>query len=143
LLVEAGLQSGALITANLAADFGRQVFAIPGPIDRPSSAGANRLIQDGAKLVMDAADVLDEMSVLIPSGSGQPRERNPTEESPPAPPAQAALLRLLAHGEMDPDTLVRQSGMSAPEVTSNLLALELNRKVTRTAGNWYRLGGSP
>jgi DNA processing protein len=64
LVVEAGLQSGALITANLAGEYGRSVLAVPGPIDRPTSHGANRLIQQGAKLVQTVEDILEELEQL-------------------------------------------------------------------------------
>src|SRR5207302_9310808 len=62
----AGAGSGALITASQAAEQGRNVFAVPGPIDRPTSVGSNRLIQQGAKLVMSAGDIIDDMQVLFP-----------------------------------------------------------------------------
>jgi DNA processing protein len=70
-VVEAGLQSGALITANLAGEYGRSVLAVPGPIDRATSHGANRLIQQGAKLVQTVEDILEELEQL-PLASGQP-----------------------------------------------------------------------
>src|SRR3954468_4975447 len=66
LVVEAGLSSGALITANQALEHGRQVYAVPGQIDRPTSAGSNRLIQQGAKLVSGAGDIIDDLQSLFP-----------------------------------------------------------------------------
>jgi DNA processing protein len=147
LLVEAGLQSGALITANLAADYGRQVFAIPGPIDRPTSAGANRLIQEGAKLVIDAEDILEEMGLLLPVGMH--RNKDPEETAPaagmqttdPPNPVQRALLAALEQGEMNAESLVTRTGFSAPDVSGNLLDLELKHRVVCAPGNWYRLPG--
>src|SRR5882762_6980675 len=65
LVVEAGLTSGALITANQALDHGRLVYAVPGQIDRPTSAGSNRLIQQGAKLITSAGDILDDLQILF------------------------------------------------------------------------------
>ena len=66
LLVEGSQTSGAMITANLAAEQGRDVFAVPGNIDVPSSAGTNALIRDGARLVMNAGDILSELAYLYP-----------------------------------------------------------------------------
>ena len=66
LVVEAGLNSGALITAAQALEQGRSVYAVPGHINAPSAIGANRRIQHGAKLVMDATDSLDELEILLP-----------------------------------------------------------------------------
>ena len=66
LVVEAGLNSGALITASQAIEQGRSVYAVPGHINAPSAMGSNRLIQQGAKLVMDASDILDDLQILMP-----------------------------------------------------------------------------
>lgn len=139
LLVEAGIQSGALITANLAADYGRQVFAIPGPIDRANSAGSNRLIQEGAKLVTDAEDVLEELGMLLPSSPrgapGSAKEKAAGGENA----VQTALIDALKSGEMNAESLVNQTGFSVPEVRSNLMALELQKQIVCAPGNWYRL----
>lgn len=143
LLVEAGVKSGALITANLAADYGRQVFCVPGPIDRPTSAGANRLIQQGAKLVTDAGDIFDDLTMLLPrdparrAGTGEKAAAD--GESPAENAVQDALLRALKAGEMDAESLAMHTGFSAPDVAGNLLSLELQQKVRGLPGNWYRL----
>jgi DNA processing protein len=140
LLVEAGLQSGALITANLAADYGRHVFAVPGPIDRPSSAGSNRLIQQGAKLVTDAEDVFEELGMLLPkhpngfSLSGGTADRAGTDN-----PMHEALLQALSQGELHADSLIQKTGLSAPAVASSLMDLELKKRIVSTPGNRYRL----
>src|SRR5438132_7668873 len=78
LVVEAGLNSGALITASQAIEQGRSVYAVPGHINAPSAMGSNRLIQQGAKLVMDASDILVDLQILlaetkiVPTLSGRP-----------------------------------------------------------------------
>src|SRR4029453_554673 len=68
----AGLNSGALITAAQALEQGRAVYAVPGHINAPSAMGSNRLIQQGAKLVMDASDVLDDLEILLPEAKPSP-----------------------------------------------------------------------
>src|SRR5256712_10501301 len=72
LVVEAGLNSGALITASQALEQGRSVYAVPCHINAPSAFGSNRLIQQGAKLVMDASDILDDLQILLPETKPSP-----------------------------------------------------------------------
>jgi DNA processing protein len=137
LVVEAGLKSGALITANLAAENGRQVYAIPGPIDRITSAGSNRLIQQGAKLVTCSEDILEDLEELFPSlRSGTPQAGS-SEDLPPSP-QEAALLHALDGSERAVDELIEFTGLPAAQVGAALLALELKRKVRALPGQCYR-----
>ena len=83
LVVEAGLNSGALITASQALEQGRSVYAVPGHINAPTAHGSNRLIQQGAKLVMDASDILDDLQILLPE-----KQKLPEAAARPLPGSQ-------------------------------------------------------
>jgi DNA processing protein len=121
LVVEAPEQSGALITANIAADQGRDVFAVPGNIFSAASSGTNRLIQDGAKLVMTANDVLEELEIA----HQVVQTRTKTEKIAPANETEAALLKYLSMEPLHIDDLVRLCGLPIAIVTSTLTILEL------------------
>jgi len=128
LVVEAALRSGSLITARLAAEAGREVFALPGSIHSPTAKGCHRLIKDGAKLVESAQDILDELRI----DARAPRPR------PPRPPAHDALLAALGFDPVDLDTLVARTGRDAGALTAELLELELAQDVERLPGNRYQ-----
>lgn len=133
LVVEAAERSGSLITARLAAEAGREVFAIPGSIHSPLAKGCHRLIRQGAKLVDSALDILEELrwEAVV----------NAPMETPPATLAEDPLLVALGHDPVDLDTLVARAGMAPEEVLSGLLSLELAGKITLVAGGRYqRLG---
>jgi DNA processing protein len=134
LVVEAGLKSGALITAEQAVEAGRLVYAVPGQIDRPTSFGSNRLIQQGAKLVTSAADILDDLSSLFPE------RRLPDTSTAPLPAGitqeEAAILAVM-DGEMTPETLADKSNLPLPKVSANLLTLEIKRLVRQLPGRLF------
>jgi DNA processing protein len=130
LVVEAALASGSLITARAAADQGREVFAIPGSIHSPLAKGCHALIKTGAKLVESAEDVLAELGGFRPSGYASTRE--------PLASADTGLLAHMGHDPVDVDALCSRAGMSAEQVSSELLRLELDGRVTALPGGLYQ-----
>ena len=134
LVVEAGLNSGALITAGQAIDQGRQVYAVPGPIDRPTSAGSNRLIQQGAKLVTSAGDILDDLNILIPP---EPAARPNAATSETLTDAEQTVLKMLNEGERSLDDLVIKCRLPIQKVSSTLLTLEMKRRVKVLPGQHF------
>jgi DNA processing protein len=147
LVVEAGAKSGALITAEQAVEAGRLVYAVPGPIDRPTSFGSNRLIQQGAKLIMSAGDILDDLGSLFP----EPRKSAPAT-GPAAPralsPEENAILDALGSETLAPEQIAELSGLPLPKVAGSLLGMELKRLVRQLPGRQFRrtaavLDGSP
>ncbi len=137
LVAEAGLNSGALITAQQAIDHGRLVYAVPGPINRPTSAGSNRLIQQGAKLVTCAADIIDDMQSLFPEplriagSSGTPKADSNLSED------EQTVLDQMESGEISLDDLVAKCRLPTPRVSSSLLALEMKRLVKKLPGQLF------
>ena len=135
-VIEAAPRSGSLITARLAADFGREVMAVPGsPLD-PRAQGCNLLIREGATLIQTAEDVLE---ALAPGAIPRPRRPSPVRDSAtPAADAgdadRAALAGLLGPTPVPVDELIRQSGLSPALVPTLLLELELAGRLERHAG---------
>lgn len=128
LVVEAALSSGSLITARLAGEAGREVFAIPGSIHSPMARGCHRLIRDGAKLVETAQDILDELG-------GSSRVPPPAAAATPAHP----LLDALADDPADVDALCARTGQPPDVVLETLVLLELDGEVAALpGGRWQR-----
>jgi DNA processing protein len=136
LVVEAPAWSGALITANSAADQGRPVYAIPGPIDRPSSTGCNKLIQNGARLVLDAADILDDLNALLPPSAMPVADTSPAA-SVKFTETEQLIWDALAEGETQLDTVIGRTGLDAATVSSQLMRMELKRLVKQLPGRYY------
>jgi DNA processing protein len=132
LVIEAALASGSLITARLAADQGREVFAVPGSIHSPLSKGCHSLIKSGAKLVECADDVLSELSGFRAAARADVAD-------PVTPAAEAAgLLAFMGHDPVDVDALCERAGLSADQVSSELLRLELDGRVTALPGGLFQ-----
>lgn len=139
LIVEAAAGSGSLITARLAAESGREVFAIPGSIHSPLSRGCHRLIREGAKLVESAEDILEELDGRFvsarpetrPDSSAPPRAAVPDGE-------QGRILAALGHDPVDCDTLAQRCNLTVDALSSMLLMLELDRHVVRLPGNRFQ-----
>src|SRR5690606_12142234 len=135
-VVEAAPRSGSLITARQAAEFGREVMAVPGsPLD-PRAQGCNQLIRDGATLVQNAGDVL---AALRPTRARPLRQRHDAAAAPGAPAAadaaaRRAVIELLGPTPVPVDELIRQSGLAPAEVQTVLLELELAGGLERHAG---------
>ena len=136
IVVEAGEDSGALITADFALEQNREVFAVPGPIFARTSRGTNRLIQQGAKLVLGGQDVLDELNLAL---APQQLEMREVLGAAAANPTEAALLGVLTREPLHVDEVCRQAGLPASEVLSALAMLELKGAVRQLGGMHYVL----
>jgi DNA processing protein len=138
LVVEAGLKSGALITASFAAEQGKEVFAIPGRIDNPFSLGANHLIQDGAKLVQSLDDILDEFRDLkLPRGAEAEGSQGELPLGPKLDPQEEAILAALDGEPQTTDQIAERCGLPTSAVTANLTMLELKRLVQPVPGQRF------
>lgn len=161
LVIEAPEYSGALITAETAIEQGRDVFAVPGPIDSPYSVGSNRLIRDGAGVVTDAWDILQEYAGRFPDKLSQEEARKDApvmgyqarqkEEAKPVPPSvslsggdlsltddQITLLQTLSDEEpVLVDDLIEQTGIPTRRVLSALTLLEIENLVVQHSGKRY------
>jgi DNA processing protein len=137
-VVEANTTSGALITANMAVEAGRQVFAVPGRIDSPRSKGCHDLIKKGAKLCEGAEDILSEFEYLFP-----------TSNRPPSP-GETGVLPALELGEKEKiiydalsreessiDEVIRKCGLPSSVVSVGLLSLEMKRAVKQLPGKLF------
>ena len=164
LVIEAGLRSGTLITARLAGEQGREIFALPGSIHNPMAKGCHRLIRDGAKLVENVSEILQELAALAGQIAGELKSEleGPEENESPANTKKPNLLKYAAGAEADidelpwendpeyralwnclgydpvpVDTLIEKSGLTARAVSAMLLMLELRGMVEAHRGGAY------
>ncbi len=142
LVVEAALASGSLITARMAVEQGREVFAIPGSIHAPQSRGCHALIRQGAKLVESAQDVLEELKMPAPPSGGITDRVADTGTLPEAGQNnQNPVLSALGFDPMGMDSLIARTGMDAPSLQVALLELELAGCVARLPGGLFQRVG--
>ncbi|MEP6809685.1 MAG: DNA-processing protein DprA [Chthoniobacterales bacterium] len=135
LVVEAGLNSGALITASQALEQGRAVYAVPGHIHAPSAMGSNRLIQQGAKLVMEAADILDDLSILLPEAKPSPEAA--ARPLPELTEDERKVYDAIHDSETSIDDIAAGAVLPSGSVSSVLLRLELKRLVKQLPGKYF------
>ena len=140
LVVEAARRSGSLITARLAGEQGREVFAIPGSIHSPLSRGCHQLIKQGAKLVESSDDIVSELGPLaghlIQSDADDEKEESKTVEHDAD---YEILLNSMSYDPASADELAENSGLTIDQVSSMLLILELEEKIEALAGGKYSL----
>lgn len=131
LVIEAAAQSGSLITARLANEQGREVFAVPGSVHSPLSKGCHQLIKQGAKLVESAQDILEELNL--------PLQRQPdTAAASPVDAQEAALLQHLGFDPCDIDTLAARSGLASDVVSALLTQFEIDGRIATMPGGKYQ-----
>ena len=135
-VVEANQTSGALITANMAVDYGRQVFAVPGRIDSPRSRGCHELIKSGAKLCENAQDILGEFEYLFP----KLRHSEPLESAArqSLSTEEVTILNAIGSDEKQIDDIIQITGLPTSRVHVVLLGLELKKRVRQAPGKLYQ-----
>lgn len=134
LVVEAALKSGSLITANLAAEAGREVFAIPGSIHHPLSRGCHHLIKQGAKLVESTEDILSEFSTY------QLKKLQPAQKRELLSTTEQQIWKYIAYQTTPLDVIILRSRLTASELSAILLTLELKGYIQTVPGGYIRTG---
>jgi DNA processing protein len=137
-VVEATEKSGSLITASLAAEQGREVFAVPGEAGASRSRGSHRLIRQGAKLVETVEDIIEEIAPQLSRRNGDAAPASARSLPEHSGPAARQIFALLKETSLQVDQVIEQSGLPAPQVLQVLLDLELQGFVCQTPGKIYR-----
>jgi len=143
IVVEAAKRSGSLITARLASEYNREVFAVPGSIKSKKSEGTHSLLKQGAKLVETEIDIIDELYHFIHEKNEKPMpeplEKKVSKTHADISKGQARILNFLGPYPVHIDIIIEKSGMKSSEVSSQLLDLELEGIVNRHQGNFYSI----
>jgi DNA processing protein len=137
-VVEATEKSGSLITATLAVEQGREVFAVPGEVGSSRSRGAHRLIRQGAKLVESVDDIIEEIAPQLLDRTGSATQRAPRVLPQNASNAARTIFALLQENTLQVDQVIERTGMSAAQVLETLLDLELQGLLRQLPGKIYR-----
>ena len=138
LVVEATVHSGSLITAKMAAEMGREVFAIPGSIHSPQSKGCHWLIKQGAKLVETAQEIIEELRIpRADTGAPEHTSSVTTTENPPNSTTQT-ILQAIGQGPTSFDAITQRTGLDAALLQTELLMLELNQQIARLPGGLFQ-----
>jgi len=137
-VVEATEKSGSLITATLAVEQGREVFAVPGEVGSSRSRGAHRLIRQGAKLVESVDDIIEEIAPQLLDRTGSATQRAPRVLPQNASDATRTIFALLQENTLQVDQVIERTGMSAAQVLETLLDLELQGLLRQLPGKIYR-----
>lgn len=137
LVTECPSRSGSLITANLASEYGKTVYAVPGPIDSPMSMGCHELIRDGATLIFDGSQILDDLGGL--QFSRKAAAEPVAVDLPPLPEEEAKVFAVIGHTDQPVDRIIDACGLPAPVVTATLMKLEMKRLVRCLPGFRYSL----
>ncbi|HHX94363.1 MAG TPA: DNA-processing protein DprA, partial [Clostridia bacterium] len=136
-VVEAPARSGALITADFALDQGREVFAVPGPVTSKNSEGCNRLIKDGAKLVEDVRDILEDLLDVSTAEVMTGTKLQKPDQEFNLDPKTKEILSLLKGGPVFLDDLCAHAGLSPAELNIVITKLELNGLVAKSGGRIF------
>jgi len=139
LVVEAARRSGSLITARMAGEQGREVFALPGSIHNPLARGCHQLIRQGAKLVETAEDIVSELAALTGHLQSKVQAAGAEQADDELQDAAEDIGRWMGHDPVSVDELIERSGLTIEQVSSMLLMLELKGRVERLAGGRYAL----
>ena len=139
IVVETNMKGGAMITADLALDQGKSVFAVPGRVDTPTARGCHKLIKQGAKLVEDIEDVLQEFDLLVGVETKRAAKKLDARPDFQLSADEQVLVRALWQGEKDVDALVRETGLPAAKIGSQLIMLEMKKVIRILPGRVVEL----